>query len=67
MMVWDKLDSQSFIIKSFLKINLMYYWSTISAYNLNNNIIHETVMYVLISTVILIPLSYIILRREEIK
>ncbi|EQK42880.1 hypothetical protein C672_1824 [[Clostridium] bifermentans ATCC 638] len=66
-MVWDKLDSQSFIIKSFLKINLMYYWSTISAYNLNNNIIHETVMYVLISTVILIPLSYIILRREEIK
>lgn len=67
MMVWDKLDSQSFIIKSFLKINPMYYWSTISAYNLNNNIIHETVMYVLISTVILIPLSYIILRREEIK
>ncbi|MEF9992017.1 MAG: ABC transporter permease subunit [Peptostreptococcaceae bacterium] len=67
MMVWDKLASQSILIKIFLKINPMYYWSTISAYNIDNNIIYETVVYVILATIFLIPLSYFLLRREEVK
>ncbi|MGX4601773.1 ABC transporter permease subunit [Faecalimicrobium sp. JNUCC 81] len=67
LMVWDKLASQPILIKIFLKINPMYYWSTISAYNIDNNIIYETVMYVIVATIILISSSYLLLKSEEVK
>lgn len=67
MMVWDKLETQSMAIKAFLKINPMYYWSTISAYNINNNIMYETVIYSVVATTIIISASYVILKKQEIK
>lgn len=65
--VWNHMEKQSFLIKAYLKINPMYYWSTICAYNIENNIINESIIYFIISMIILIPSAYTILKKQEIK
>ncbi|MEF9992018.1 MAG: ABC transporter permease subunit [Peptostreptococcaceae bacterium] len=65
--VWDQMSTQSFLKTMFLKTNPMYYWSTICAYNFNNNIIREVIMYFIASIITLIPASYLIIRKQELK
>ncbi len=67
MNVWDNMSNQSFLVKLFLKANPIYYWSTISAYNFNNNIINETITYFFVSSIILIALSYLTINNKELK
>ncbi|MGX4601774.1 ABC transporter permease subunit [Faecalimicrobium sp. JNUCC 81] len=65
--VWNQMEIQSFFKIMFIKINPMYYWSTICAYNFNNNIISEVIMYFIVSMITLIAASYLIIRKQEIK
>lgn len=67
MMVWNNLDKQSILTKIYLKINPMYYWSTISAYNIDNNIMLDTILYIIILSVLLITLSCFSLNKLEVK
>lgn len=67
MSIWSKMSEQPFLISTFIKINPMYYWSTMCAYNFNNNIKSEVIIYFLISVFTLIPISCSILRKQEIK
>lgn len=67
MNVWNHMANQSFLVKLFLKVNPIYYWSTISAYNFNNNIINETIIYFFTSCIILMTLSYLTLKNKEFK
>lgn len=67
MAFWEKFNEQSFLIKVFLKVNPIYYWATICSYNLNNNIILQTLTYFAISIVVLALVTYLILKKQEIK
>lgn len=65
--VWNQMNTQPFFNTMFIKVNPMYYWSTICAYNFNNNIISEVIMYFVASIITLIPISYLIIRKQELK
>ena len=67
MSFWENFNEQSFLIKIFLKVNPIYYWATICSYNLNNNIILQTLNYFAISIVVLALVTYLILKKQEIK
>lgn len=67
MTIWFNMDAQSLLMKAYIKTNPMYYWSTICAYNLNNNIINETIIYFIIAIIVGAFISYSLLKNQEIK
>lgn len=67
MNVWSIMDKQSFLMRLFLKINPIYYISTISACNFNNNIIRESLFYFILGSLVILGLSYIFIMKEEFK
>lgn len=65
---YNLLSNQvSIPVKAFIGTHPMYYWMTISAYNFNNNIINETIIYGIVASIILFTLSCMYLRKQEVK
>ncbi|MGL4363510.1 MAG: ABC transporter permease subunit [Cellulosilyticaceae bacterium] len=65
---YNLLSNQvSLPVKVFIGTHPMYYWMTISAYNFNNNIINETIIYGIAASIILFTTSCMYLRKQEVK
>ena len=67
MMTWDQMAAQSWRVLVYLKINPMYYWMNLCAYNLIPGLQNSTMIYFTITTIFTILVSALILRRQEIR
>lgn len=67
MMVWDTMQFQPWPLRLYVKINPMYYWMNLCAYNMKHQIAASAVAYFLITTIVTISISLLILRKKEIK
>lgn len=64
--IWQNFHSHA-ILKYIVLLNPLYYWMNMGALRLEYGLIHEIIVYFVFSLLFLLPLSVILVRKQEFK
>lgn len=64
--IWQRFHSYT-VLRYFIMLNPLYYWMNVGTLRLDYGILNEMVVYFVFGLFVLLPISIVLIRRQEIK